>query len=301
LKRFDYFAPESLDEAIAILRERGDGGRLLAGGTDVLVQMKEAGLHPSYVVSLRRLRELRGITFDEQRGLRIGATTTMADVAEHATVRQRYPVLVDGASIVGSVQTRNMATIGGNVCNAAPSADTAAPLLVLGAQAEIAGPDGRRRTPLEGFFTGPGRTVLAHDEVLIGFIIPTPAPRTGGCYERHTPRAEMDIAVVGVAALVTLEPDRDVVREARVALGAVAPTPLRALEAEASLAGGPPSDEAFQRAAGLAAEAARPISDVRGSVAFRRHLVQVMAARCLRRAVERARIWPQMDTDGHRF
>ena len=179
MKRFDYFAPESLDEAVAILRERGDGGRLLAGGTDLVVQMKEAGLHPLYVVSLRRLRDLHGITLDEQRGLRIGAMTTMAEVAEHPIVRQRYSVLVDGASIVGSVQTRNMATLGGNVCNAAPSADTAPPLLVLAAQAEIAGPDGQRQVPLEQFFTSPGRTTLGRDEVLVGFVIPTPAPRTG--------------------------------------------------------------------------------------------------------------------------
>jgi carbon-monoxide dehydrogenase medium subunit len=133
--------------------------------------------------------------------------------------------------------------------------------------------------------------VLAQDEVLLGFAIPTPVPRTGGCYERHTPRAEMDIAVVGVAALVTLEPDGDLIREARIALGAVAPTPVRAPEAEAFLAGQPPSNEAFERAAELALLAARPISDIRGSAAFRRHLVQVMTARCLRRAVERA--WSQ--------
>jgi CO/xanthine dehydrogenase FAD-binding subunit len=289
LKRFDYFAPESLDGAIAILRERGDGGRLLAGGTDLLVQMKEASLHPPYVVSLRRLRELRGITFDEQQGLRIGAMTTMAEVADNPIVRKRYPVLVDGASIVGSVQTRNMATIGGNICNAAPSADTAPPLLVLGSQVEIAGSGGRRQVPVEGFFAGPGRTILGRNEILIGLAIPTPAPRTGGRYERHTPRAEMDIAVVGVAALVTLEPNRDVVREARIALGAVAPTPVRARDAEAFLAGQPPSEDVFERAADLAVNAARPISDVRGSAAFRRHLVRVMTVRCLRAAVERAR------------
>jgi CO/xanthine dehydrogenase FAD-binding subunit len=287
LKRFDYFAPESLDEAIAILRERGDGGRLLAGGTDLLVQMKEAGVHPPYVVSLRRLRELRGITFDEQQGLRIGAMTTMAEVADNPIVRKRYPVLVDGASIVGSVQTRNMATIGGNICNAAPSADTAPPLLVLGSQVEIAGSGGRRQVPVEGFFAGPGRTILGRNEILIGLAIPTPAPRSGGLYERHTPRAEMDIAVVGVAALVTLEPDRDLIREVRIALGAVAPTPLRAPETEAFLAGQPPSEDVFERGAELAAEASRPISDVRGSAAFRRHLVRVMTARCLRAAVER--------------
>jgi carbon-monoxide dehydrogenase medium subunit len=289
LKRFDYFVPESLEEAFAILRERGDGGKLLAGGTDLVVQMKEAGLHPSHVVSLRRLRELRGIAFDERQGLRIGAMTTMAEIEQHPVVQRLYPVLVDGARILGSVQTRNMATLGGNVCNAAPSADTAPPLLVLEARADIVGPDGRRQVPLEEFFTSPGQTVLGRDEILVGLHIPALAPRTGACYERHTPRAEMDIAVVGVAALVTLEPGRNLIREARIALGAVAPAPVRAPEAEASLAGQPPSEEAFQRAAELAVNAASPISDVRGSAAFRRHLVRVMTARCLRRAAERAR------------
>jgi CO/xanthine dehydrogenase FAD-binding subunit len=289
LKRFDYFAPESLEEAVAILRERGDGGRLLAGGTDLLVQMKEAGLHPSYVVSLRRLRELHGIAFDEQQGLRIGAMTTMAEIEQHPIIQQHYPVLVDGARLVGSVQTRNMATVGGNVCNAAPSADTAPPLLVLRAQVEIAGSGGRRLVPLEQFFAGPGRTVLERDNILTSFVVPTSVPRTGACYERHTPRAEMDIAVVGVAALVTLESGRDIIQEARIGLGAVAPTPMRALEAEASLVGQPPSEDAFERAAAQAADAARPISDIRGSAAFRRHLVRVMTARCLRQAVERAK------------
>jgi len=289
LRRFDYFVPESVEEAIAVLRERGDGGKLLAGGTDLLVQMKEAGLHPSHVVSLRRVRDLRGITFDEGQGLRIGAMTTMAEIEHHPVVRGRYPVLADGARIVGSVQTRNMATVGGNVCNAAPSADTAPPLLVLGAHADIVGPSGRRRVPLEGFFTGPGQTVLGRDDILVGFLMPAPAPRTGGYYARHTPRAEMDIAVVGVAALVTLEPDRDLIREARIGLGATAPTPVRVPEAEASLAGQPPSEEVFERAAALAVSAARPISDVRGSAAFRRHLVGVLTVRCLRIAAERAK------------
>ncbi len=128
MRRFEYFAPAALDEAVSLLRERGDGGKVLAGGTDLLVQMKEAGLHPSYVVSLRRLSELRGVTFSESEGLRIGAMTLMSDIEQHPVIRQRYQALCEGAGVLGSVQTRNMATLGGNVCNAAPSADTAAPL-----------------------------------------------------------------------------------------------------------------------------------------------------------------------------
>lgn len=289
MKRFDYFAPTTLDEAVSLLQERGDGGKVLAGGTDLLVQMKEAGLHPSYVVSLRRLSDLRDISFGESEGLRIGAMATMSALEAHPVVRRRFQALHDGARILGSVQTRNMATLGGNVCNAAPSADTTPPLAALGAVAEIAGPAGRRTVPVAGLFSGPAETVLAPADILVAFRLPTPPPRSGGVYQRHTPRAIMDIAVVGVAVQVTLAPDSDVIREARICLGAVAPTPVRAAEAEASLANQAPSDEALARAAELAVQAARPISDVRGSAGFRRHLVRVMTERCLRIAVERAK------------
>lgn len=288
MKRFEYLAPTTLEEAASLLRERGDGGKILAGGTDLLVQMKEAGLHPSYVVSLRRLSELRGISFSQSEGLRIGAMASMSTVEGHPVVRERYQALYDGACIVGSVQTRNMATLGGNVCNAAPSADTAPPLIVLGAAADIAGAQGRRTVSVEELFTGPGQTVLSPTDILVAFRLPTPPARSGSVYQRHTPRAIMDIAVVGVAVQITLAPESDIIREARICLGAVAPKPIRAPEAEASLAGQTPSDEALARAGELAAQAARPISDVRGSAAFRRHLVRVMTERCLRIAVERA-------------
>ena len=289
MKRFEYFAPATLEEAVSLLRERGDSGKVLAGGTDLLVQIKEAGLHPPYVVSLRRLSELRGISFAEAEGLRIGAMTDMATIEGHPIIRQRYQALFDGARIVGSVQTRNMATLGGNVCNAAPSADTAPPLLVLDASAEILGPQGRRTIPVQEVFAGPGQTVLSPAEILVAFHLPTPPPRSGGVYQRHTPRAIMDIAVVGVAVQMTLAPERDIVQEARICLGAVAPTPVRAPEAEAALAGQVPSEDVLSRAADLAVQAARPISDVRGSATFRRHLVRVMTERCLRIAVERAK------------
>jgi carbon-monoxide dehydrogenase medium subunit len=288
LKRFEYYAPDSLSQAITLLREKGDGGRLLAGGTDLLVQMKEAGLHPSYVVSVRKLPELRGIQFSETDGLRIGAMTDMAEIEEHPLIRDRYQALSDGARVLGSVQTRNMATVGGNVCNAAPSADTAPPLLALDARVEITGPEGSRLLPLRELFRGPGETALGPTDILVSITMPAPPPHTGSVYERHTPRAAMDIAVVGVAALVTLD-DRQRIKEGRIALGAVAPTPIRAPEAEQTLAGQPPTDEVIARAAALAVEAARPISDLRGSAAYRRHLVGVMTERCLRIAIERAR------------
>ena len=296
MRRFEYFAPQSLAEAIALFGEKGEGGRALAGGTDLIPQIKEGGKipMPSYVVSLRRLPELRGIDFSESNGLRIGAGVTMAELAESPIVRERYRALADGAGVVGSVQTMNMATVGGNVCNAAPSADTAPPLLAYEAVAVIAAPDGERELPLAEFWRGPNATALAPGELLRELRLPPPPPNTGGVYVRQTPRKQMDIAVVGVAVLLTLDSSTGSgqsggrIRQARVALGAVAPTPIRALRAEAALEGQTTSESVFARAAQAAAAEARPISDQRGSAEFRRHLVRVTTERCLHEAARRA-------------
>jgi len=289
MRRFEYFAPQSLAEAIALFGEKGEGGRALAGGTDVVPQIKEGGKIPlpSYVVSLRRLPELRGIEFSERAGLRVGASVTMAELAESPAVRERYRALADGAALVGSVQTMNMATVGGNVCNAAPSADTAPALLAYEALAVIAGPDGERELPLAEFWRGPNATALRPGDLLRELRLPPPPPNTGGVYVRQTPRKQMDIAVVGVAVLLTLRGDR--IQRARLALGAVAPTPVRAHAAEAALEGQPASESVFAKAAQAAAAEARPISDQRGSAEFRRHLVRVTTERCLQEAARRAK------------
>lgn len=290
LKTFEYFAPESLPEALSLLQERGEEGRALAGGTDLVVQVKEGGKipTPSYLVSLRRLPELRGIDFSERDGLRIGATVTMTEAAESAPVRERYRALADGAEIVGSIQTMNMATIGGNVCNAAPSADTAPPLLTYEAVAVIAGPKGERDVPIEEFWLGPNQTALQQGELLRELRLPAPPANTGGVYVRQTPRKQMDIAVVGVAVLLTLG-QGDRIERARIALAAVAPTPIRARKAEAALEGKAASEALFAEAAETATSEASPIGDVRGSAQFRRHLVQVTTERCLQEAAQRAR------------
>ena len=251
--------------------------------------MKEAATRfpfPSCLVSLDRIAELKEISFDDGEGLRIGAGATMADIAQSAVIRERFRGIAEGAGIVGSVQTMNMATLGGNLCNAAPSADTAPPLLAHEAQAVIVGPSGRRTLTLEEFFRGPGLTALAGDELLAEVRVPSPSPNTGSAYTRHTPRKQMDIAVVGVAAMLTL--DGEIIRAARIALGAVAPTPIRVRDAEAALEGQPLSDEVLMRAAEAAAGAASPISDTRGSAEFRTHLVRVMTERMLAEAARRA-------------
>jgi CO/xanthine dehydrogenase FAD-binding subunit len=290
VRPFAYFAPATLDEALETFRREGEGGRPLGGGTDLVVQLKEGGHkfpYPRYLVSVRRLPELRITEWRDGEGLLLGAAVTMAEVCRHPLVQEKYSVLVDGASLVGSWQTMNMATVGGNVCNAAPSADTASPLLVLGAKAHIVGLGGERVVPLEEFFLGPGRTVLSHGDILVELLIPPPPPRCGAAYARHTPRARMDIAVVGVAALLSMD-EAGRVAEARIALAAVAPTPIRARRAEAALVGRLPTDEVLEEAARLAREECSPISDVRGSAAFRRYLVGAMTKRMLQEALARA-------------
>ncbi len=290
MRTFEYKAPETIEEAVGLLKEAGGSARLLAGGTDLVVQMKERATrfpYPATIVSLDRVSELRGVDFSDGEDLRIGAGATMTDVATHPAVRERYAALAEGAGVVGSLQTMNMATIGGNVCNAAPSADTAPPLLVYEAEAVIIGPNGRRTMPIAEFFRGPGETALAPDELLAELRLPTPPARTGAVYQRNTPRKQMDIAVVGVAVALTLS--GDTIERARVALGAVAPTPLRATSAEAALEGQSSNDETFAKAAEAATQDSSPITDIRASADYRRHLVKVMTTRLLAEAANRAK------------
>jgi len=259
---------------------------MLAGGTDLLPQLKNALLKPPWVVDLSGVPELGGISDAEGGGLRIGATVSARALELDARVRSKYPSLAESAALVGSVQVRNLATLGGNLCNAAPSADMAPPLLALDATAVIAGPSGRRRVPIASFFEGVRRTVLTPNELLVELILPAPRPHSGGSYLRHTPRRELDIAVVGVASQVALSNGR--CTGARIALAAVAPVPLRATAAEQALEGQVPTPALIDRAGTLAQEAARPISDQRGSAEFRRHLVRVLTRRTLQAALERA-------------
>lgn len=288
MRRFDYFQPASLAEAVSLLREHGDGGKILAGGTDLLVQIKEGHRRPAYVVSLSGIADMEALRFSETGGLDIGARVRMQDLADDATVRERFSALADGAGVIGSYQTRNMATAGGNVCNAAPSADLGPPLAVLRASVHVAGAVSDRELPIEEFWTGPGQTVLGASDIVFRISVPAPPAGAGSYYERHTPRSEMDIAAVGTAVYLALDAS-GACTEARIALGAVAPTVMRAHEAEAALTGGPVDEDSAAEAGRLAAGEARPISDQRGGAEFRRHLVEVMTTRSILRAAERAR------------
>ncbi len=286
MRRFDYYRPASVAEASTLLREHGEGGLLLAGGTDVLVQVKEAGRPIRYVVSLSGIEGLAGIT-EHASGLQIGARTRMAELAAHPSIQARYSALSDGAGLVGSVQTRYVATVGGNVCNAAPSADTSPPLAVLDATAHIAGPNGERALAIMDVWTGPGRTSLDAGEVVTHFTVPATGARSGSHYQRHTPRKVMDIAAVGTAVYLELDA-AGTCTLARVALGAVAPTVIRAPRTEAALVGKPVNDATAAAAAAIAATEATPISDQRASAEFRTYLIEVMTRQSILKAAERA-------------
>jgi carbon-monoxide dehydrogenase medium subunit len=287
VRRFELVLPESVDACVKALAQAGGETKVLAGGTDLVPQMKNGVLKPARVIDLSGIPRLRAIEAGNGQGIRIGSAVTARTLELDRAVRGHYLALAESGALVGSVQVRNLATLGGNLCNAAPSADMAPPLLALDAEAVITGPKGERRVPIAAFFTGVRRTVLAPDELLVELAVPNPGPRSGGNYVRHTPRRELDIAVVGVASQLTLGTN-GVCTKARIALAAVAPVPLRATAAEQALEGQTLTSERIARAADLAVEAAKPISDQRGSADFRRHLVRVLTRRTLTTALARA-------------
>jgi len=286
VRRFELAVPGSVDECLQILAKRGPDTKVVAGGTDLLPQLKNGVLKPGWVVDLSAVAELRTISDGPDGGLRIGASVTARELELDARVRSRFAALAESAAMVGSVQVRNLATLGGNLCNAAPSADMAPPLLALDAEAVIAGPSGQRRVSMASFFLGVRRTVLAPGELLLEIIVPAQGAQSGGNYLRHTPRRELDIAVVGVASQITLTGGK--CTTARIALAAVAPVPLRATDAEQALVGQALTPQQIERAAELASGAARPIDDHRGSIEFRNHLVRVLTRRTLTTALQRA-------------
>ena len=278
MKRFDYLAPKNLKEAIEMMSDHPEAIPL-AGGTDLLVQMKEGHRSAQALLSLKRIPEVHQLTCNGK--LAFGSAVTVGQIAANPYIQQDYTALAMGAGLIGSVQIRNMATVGGNLCNAAPSADTAPPLLVLGAQAVIASARGERTIPLEEFFLGPGQTVLQPGELLKEIVVPKPPEGSRAFYVRHTPRARMDIAVVGVATAITLD-EGGKIADARLALGAVAPVPMRATKAEALLRGQHLTDELLRQVGALAAQEAQPIDDLRASAEYRRHLVNILTQRALR-------------------
>ncbi len=281
-----YEAPASVDEAVGLMLA-DPGARVLAGGTDLLVQCRAGVRRPTAFIDVKRIPELLDITIDAQE-LRLGAATPAAVICEHQQLRQRWPGLAEAAALIGSTQIQGRGSVGGNLCNASPAADTPCSLIVSEATCLIAGPQGRRTVAVEAFISGPGRNVLASGELLVAIVLPVPAPSTADAYLRLTPRSEMDIAVVGAAVRVTLDATGRCTA-ARVALAAVAPTPILVPDAAQALIGTTMDAAALDRAAEAARAAAKPIDDKRGTVAYRRQVAGVLTKRAAAIACERAR------------
>ena len=263
MHELNYEAPTSLDQAISALASAGDNGRMLAGGTDLIIQMRAGVKQPAQVIDAKKIPELQALSFDAQNGLQLGAALACCKVIEDGAIQDKYPGLVEAAGLIGSDQVLARASVGGNLCNGSPAADTTPALIALGALCHVAGPNGSRDVPVEEFVTGPGQTVLQANEILVEFRIPAPQGNTADCYQRFIPRNEMDIAVVGVGSCVTL--DGETCTAARIGLGAVAATPLYAQDAAQSLVGKTLDDTAIENAAALAQQMATPISDMRGT------------------------------------
>lgn len=275
---FDFAQPTSLDEALELFSADGEV-RALVGGTDIVDQLKTGRRNADMVVDIKRIPELQRLEVADD-GLHIGAARNLTDIGEFAAVRSDYRGLADSAVLVGSWQIQNRAGLGGNVCNAAPSADTIPSLLTHEATAVVASSSGRREIALSDFFAGPGQTVLQKGEILVEVVLPPAASNGASSYLRFIPRNEMDIAVAGVGSYLQLNSD-NTVEKARIALASVAPTPVRARAAEAVLEGNVLTDDLIESAAVTAVEAATPITDVRGSAEYRRELVKVLTRRTL--------------------
>lgn len=279
--RFELLQPGSLAEAAGLLEQHGEEARPLAGGTDLFVQLKTRRLRVPRLVDLRAIAGLAEITYRPGEGLEIGPLVTHARLASHPVVREKFTALAEACASVGSPQVRNLGSIGGNLCNASPAADTAPALLALGAVLRLLGPRGEREVPLAAFFLGPGRTALSAGELVRAVWLPEPAPGTASTYLKLGRRQALEIAVAGVA--LAARRAGDAWRDCRLALGAVAPTPLLAVRAAAELEGTDWSGQALRNAARVAAQECSPISDQRASAEYRRDMVGVLTVRAASR------------------
>lgn len=286
---FDYATPTTVADAVVMLSDLSKNACVLAGGTDLIVQLRENRRRTDLVVNIKKITELNELSYNVGSGLTVGAAVPCYRIYGNAEISAAYPGLMDAAKLVGGTGIQGRASLGGNLCNASPAGDTIPPMIILGGEAEIAGPNGTRKIAVENFCKGPGRTVLEEGEFLVSLHFPTLPPNSGTFYKRFIPRNEMDIAVVGVGASVTLSEDKTTFVSARIAVGAVAPTPLFVKEAGDALAGHSVSDETIQKAANIARDAARPISDMRGTADYRKHLTSVLTRRVLEGAIQRAK------------
>ena len=285
----DFATPKTISEAVEMLASKGDRARAMAGGTDVLVQLRGGRRSADLVVDVKGIPELNVLSYSAQDGLTLGAAVPCYRIYQDKAVIDNYPGLIDSAFLIGGIQIQGRASIGGNLCNASPSGDSIPAIIALSAVANIAGPKGTRQVPAEDFCTGPGRSVLENGEILVSITMPAPQAHSGANYLRFIPRNEMDIAVAGVGSSVVLDASGQNIVSARIALASVAPTPVFSKAGGDSLAGKAVSDAAIQEASEKAMADAKPIDDMRGTVRQRVHLVGVLTRRTLNNAIQRAR------------
>ncbi len=289
MQAFDYVRASSVDEVVSLLAQNGDKARLLSGGTDLLVALREGRRQASLVIDVKGLPETSQIEYSPENGLTFGASVPCYRIYGNKEVATVYNGLMDAAHLIGGIQIQGRASIGGNLCNASPAADSIPILIAYSAICVVAGPNGTRELPVEEFCVAPGRNILQNGEFLVSLKLPPVQPGFGAAYLRFIPRNEMDIAVVGAGASVQLDESRNNFVSARISLGAVAPKPLYIAEAGAALAGKPVNAANIEEAARIAQDAAKPISDMRGTAEYRKHLSAVMTRRVLEKAIERAR------------
>ena len=309
MKKFDYFKPKTLEEALRLLAQHGEKAKWIAGGTDVIVMIKQKAMAPDVLISLQGIPGLDQIQYNGS--LSLGPMVTHRAIEKSAVIRENFSALADAVDYLGSIQIRNVATLGGNLCTAAPSADTATPLLVLGTQVKIKSAKEERTLPIEEFFKGPGETALKTGEMVKELSIPKPLPNTGSAYYKLQRRLALDLPILGVSVLLSLdkdkvtcsdllctaspistilhkmEEDEILCRDVRIALGVAAPTPMRALKAEALLRGKTLSDELLEEAANTASQEAQPRDTLRGEAWYRRDMVRVLVKRMAMKSIER--------------
>lgn len=288
LKPFSYFEPATLKEAIEVLAEKGSSAYPLAGGTDLLVRMKRGEIKPSALVNLKGIPGLTQIEKEPAKGLHIGALAKISAIEQSSWVHSEYPILAEAAGLLGSPSIRNLGTLGGNIGRASPASDMVPSLIVLRARVLAQGFQGKKELDMESFFTGPGTTVLSSREIITSVFLPNLAPRSGAAYLKLGRQEGMECALVGVAAFLTLSENDHEAQDARVALAAVAPVPLRPRRAEEVLLSGSLSEDRIREAARVAAEESTPITDMRASASYRKEMVKVLAARALEMALQRA-------------
>lgn len=287
MKWIDYKSPSTVRETTDLLSKHDGRVSLLAGGTDLLVQLRGGQVKSDLILDIKNVPELNEISHDANNGLTLGASVECYKIYSDDNIRKGYPGLIDAATLIGGTQIQGRASIGGNLCNAAPSGDSIPILIALEATCNITGPNGTRNVPVESFCTAPRRNVLQPGELLESLHFPSPTQNSGAHYMRFIPRNEMDIAVAGVGVSVILE--GNTFKNARIALASVAPTPLFVKEAGEALIGKPVNDDSIQAAANIAREAAKPISDMRGTIEHRKQLCEVLTKRALKIAIERTK------------